>query len=134
MEDFEDDIQKLIHQLVHKDMGNIHINGSNITVRVFEQDEKLALRTSVYNGGNYIPKSVRTSLTQPVPFNHTQLQSYLTIDEPHYEIHLNYLGQIEKIDRIKFRELLEEFSYLAEDWRFYLDEHDRHDLVHVRAL
>ena len=134
MEDIEEDLKKLIHQLVHKDMGLIHVNGSNITVRVFEQDARLSLATSVYSGGNYIPKSVRTSLTGQVPFDQHRISTFLTIDEPNYQIFLNFQGMLQTVDKRKFRELLEEFSWLAEEWRLYLDEHDRHDLIHVRVL
>lgn len=135
--DIENDLKKLIHQLVHKDIGQIFYNGSDIIVRIIEpqNDSKLSLRTPVYNGGNYIPKSVRQCVSEKSPFaGHHQIKTYLTVDEDNFRINLNYLGVFENLDKGKFHDLLEEFSHLADEWRLYLDENDHRDLIHVRVI
>jgi hypothetical protein len=133
--ELEEDLKKLIHQLVHRDIGSIELNGSFITVRVLEDDSLVSLSTPVYLGGNYIPKSVRGCLKEHPPFTyHLTIKTFLSLDEEHFQINLNYLGVIEEFDRSSFKRLLEEFSRVAEEWRYYLDEHDRHDLVHVRVI
>lgn len=131
----DDDLKKLIHQLVHRDLGEISLNGSDIKVRVIEpeEDSKLSLRTPVYFGGNYIPKSVRRCLSEKTPFNDHFIKAYLTVDEDNFRIHLNYLGMFDSLDRKKFQDILVDFSHLAGEWRNYLDENDRQDLVHVRV-
>lgn len=130
----EQDLQKLFHQIVHKDVGSISLNGSTIAVRVFEQDSLLSLTTPVYKGGNYIPPSVRRCVSEKnPPFASDLIKTYLTLNEENFEITLNYMGLLESLDRKKFKDLLEEFSWIAEEWRGYLDEHDRHDLIHVRV-
>jgi hypothetical protein len=129
----EDNLKGLIHQLVHKDLGNIQVNGANVSVCVFEQDSKLSLSTIVYYGGNYIPKSVRKSLSSPVPFSKKNIKTYLLVDELNFHITLNYLDSLESLDREKFKILLEEFSWQAEEWRYFFDEHDRQDLIHINV-
>lgn len=129
----EKDLKKLFEELCCHDMGTISISGSPVTVRVFDQGSKLALATEVYNGGNYIPQSVRRCLLQKPPFRPAVIKTYLNVDENNYQISLNYLGPVDQISEPKFRDILEEFSWLAEEWRLFLDEHDKNDLVHVRV-
>jgi hypothetical protein len=132
--DLDEDLKKLIHQLSHRDMGLILFNGSDITVRVYEQDSRLSLSTPVYYGGNYIPKSVRKCLSERAPFEDHSIRTYLSLDEENFQIALNYLGQLENLDRSKFKDLLENFTVQAEEWRLFLDENDRHDLIYVRVI
>lgn len=129
----EKEIQKLYQQLLQDDVVHVNVGRSDITVRAFDHASKLSLSTPVYEGGNFIPKSVRASLSKSVPFARENLKTYLSVDEPSYQVALNYLGRLENFHNDSFRELLEEFGGLADDWRLYLDEHDKNDLVHVHV-
>lgn len=114
-----------------EECATITIGDFDIHMRVFNFSSKLSLQTSVYHGGNYIPKSVRQSLSQkifPVP---NELSTYLTIDEKHFGVILNYLGVLSIKNKTNIKWLLEEFSIIAEKWRGYLDEQDRNDLIHI---
>ncbi|MBA2368396.1 MAG: hypothetical protein H0V82_05155 [Candidatus Protochlamydia sp.] len=108
-------------------------DGLEIFVRFLDTDSKLSFITSVYYGGNYIPSSVRRCLTHSAPFSHPPIRTFLTIDEKKFQISLNYLGHLNRLDHHNLNELIEEFGSIAEKWRNYLDEHDKHDLVHVRV-
>jgi|688.fasta_scaffold03877_8 hypothetical protein len=125
-------IKAVFHQLAQGDIAQIELGGSNITIRVLDRDSTFSLTTPVYFGGNFIPKSVRHCLSQKAPFAKEGLKTQLSIDENNFKIFLNYLGSLDHLNGEKFKNLLEEFCWLADEWRFYLDEHDKNDLVHVR--
>jgi hypothetical protein len=127
------DFKRLFHELATQESAVITLSNLPITVRVLDKGEKLALATSVYEGGNYIPQSVRRCLTKKVPFRPVSIETFLNVDENRFQISLNYLGQLEHFDDRGFRSLIQEFSDLAEEWRLFLDEHDKNDLVHVRV-
>lgn len=128
----QNELKKLFHQLVREETAQIELGGSSITVRVLDQASTFSLTTPVYFGGNFIPKSVRRCVSLKAPFAPERLKTHLTVDENNFKIFLHYLGSLDHLNGEKFKELLEEFSWLADEWRLYLDEHDRNDLVHVR--
>lgn len=129
----EKELKKIFRQLLQDDIAHIDVDGFDVTVRVFDQASKLSLSTPVYFGGNFIPKSVRTSLSQKVPFARDHVKAYLSVDENNYQINLNYLGRLNGLQNETFKGLLEDFSWLASEWRLFLDEHDKNDLIHVRV-
>lgn len=127
------ELKKLFDQLLHDDFARITIAGSDITVRMYDKAAKFSLVTPVYFGGNFIPKSVRECLSQKPPFDHGDLKTYLTVDENNFQINLNLLGSTEPMTNQSFVDLLEEFSWLGEEWRQLLDDRDKNDLVHIRV-
>lgn len=129
----EKELRKLLHQLIKEDIAQIQLGGSEITVHVFDNNTKIFLNSSVYYGGNFIPKSVRSCLDKKPVFQAGHLNSYLSVDEENFRISLNYLGGLDHLNKRMFVDLLEEFSTEADEWRLYLDEHDKHDLIHVKA-
>ncbi len=113
-------------------MGQILAFGSDITVRVVDQASKLALATPVFVGENYIPHSIRSSVARDtLPFVRRQIRTYLSINEADFQVSLNYLGSVDSLEPFKFEELLEEFCYIADEWKRYLDEQGRQDLVYI---
>jgi hypothetical protein len=130
----EKEIQKMFQDLVTKDRAQIFLSGLDVTVHVFDNSTKISLTTPVYFGSNYIPKSVRYGVTKSPPFDKNQtIKTTLTVDEKSFRVFLNYIGTTEILNNTKFTHLLEDFCYLAEEWRIYLDEHDKNDLVYVYA-
>lgn len=128
----EKELQKIYQDLISHDQTQIFLSGSDVTVRVFDNSTKISLTTPVYFGGNYIPPSVRSGITKSPPFEKTQtINTTLTVDEDSYRIFLHYIGTTEVLNNTKFAYLLENFCYLAEEWRIYLDEHDKNDLIYV---
>jgi len=129
----EKEIKKILDQLADGDPIRVAFDGSELMVRFVDESSKLALTALVYNGSNYIPSSVRKCLTRQLPHVRSSIPTFLTIDENQYQINLNYLGRTQSLTQDNFKELLTEFGQLADEWRFYLDEHDKHDLVYVRV-
>lgn len=129
----ENDIKRLIEELKKGKTTSFTFEGLDIAISVLDHSSKLFLATPVYFGGNYIPSSVRKCVSQKSPFDQFNMNTYLTIDENHFQISLNYLVQLSQLNSQSFRGLLEDFSTLAQEWRLFLDEHDKNDLIHVRA-
>lgn len=127
------DFRRLLNELSAHESAVITLFNLPITVRVFDEGEKLALATPVYEGGNYIPQSVRRCLTIKSPIKTSSIKTFLNVDEGRFQISLNYLGQLGQFSERKLRDVLQEFSDIAEEWKLYLDEHDKNDLIHVRA-
>ena len=128
------DIQKLFGRLNLQGGTHITVDGSDILIQFEESDCKLSLKTVVYNGGNYIPSSVRHCLSLKFPFYHASMHTYLTLNEHDFLIELNYVNKsAEPFSYHHFKDLLEEFGLIAEKWRAHLDENDKNDLVYVRA-
>jgi hypothetical protein len=129
----EKDIQKILSQLAGGDSIKFPVDGSDIMIRFIDKASKLSLSALVYEGGNYIPSSVRRCLSEKSPIFHPSILTYLTVDEQRFQIQLNYLGHSQEMTQQHFKELLEEFGLIAEKWRLYLDDHDKDDLVYVKV-
>lgn len=129
----EKDIQQILSQLAVGDSINIPFDGSDIMICFIDEASKLSLTALVYDGGNFIPNSVRRCLSHKSPFFHPSILTFLTVDEQRFQIKLNYLGQAHSLNHHNFKELLEEFGLMAEKWRLYLDEHGKSDLIYVRV-
>lgn len=128
----EKELRKLLHQLVKTEIAQIALGQSIVTVHVFDHSTKIALSAKVYFGGNFIPNSVRACLSHKLPCEQQNMHTYLSLDEENYSISLNYVGALEHLNKRMFVDLLEEFSFLADEWRLHLDENDKRDLIHVR--
>jgi hypothetical protein len=127
----EKNIQKILNQLANEDLVKVTLDSS--AIRIMKCNDRLSLTALVYRGENYIPTSVRKSLVLKRSFPYSDIRTFLTIDEQNYTIQLNYLGHMDAFTHNHLTELLEEFRQITEQWRAYLDEHDKHDLVHVRV-
>lgn len=129
----EKEIQQILSQLAQGDLIKFSNAGSDMMICITEKDSKLFLTTLVYDGGNYIPPSIKLCLSRKSPFFHPSLLTFLTLDEQNFQVSLNYLGQVTPLDYQELKVILEEFGLLAEKWRLYLDEHGKNDLVYIKA-
>jgi len=128
----ESDIKKLLDSLALQEVAQVSFGGTDILIRVFDDSTKLALTTPIYVGGNFIPLSVREGLKSKPPFDKVPFETTLHVDEDGFQISLNFVGSLDFHGGHHFVSLLEDFSWLAGEWRHYLDGHDKRDLVHVR--
>ena len=63
----EKDIQQILSQLAGGDSIKIPFDGSDIMIRIIDEASKLSLTALIYDGGNYIPNSVRSCLSRKSP-------------------------------------------------------------------
>lgn len=123
--------QKLYHRLFSDNWVKIHLGGSDIDVYLVDHNDKMKLIASVYEGGNYIPHSVRKCIQEKISFEAQWMQTRLIIEEDKFQVFLIYVGQGDAFNPRNFKNLLEEFSWQADEWRLYLEEHDNNDLVPI---
>lgn len=130
----QQDLRRTFHKLIRQFSGKIHFSGSEITVNFYDHASKVLLTTPVYLGTNYIPKSVRACISKKESVSNG-LRSHLTIDEDNYRILLNYNGILDrsKDEEEVFKDLIEHFASLAEEWKAVLDEHDKNDLIYIHS-
>lgn len=124
------EMEVLLRQLAHSASGVIAPLGNPISVQMLE-GQKISLVAAVYEGGNYIPHSVRTCVHKAE--NRRDGGAFLQIDEDQHSVSLHYCEVLDVATQRHFCSLLENFSQEAEEWRERLDERDRDDLIHVRA-
>lgn len=127
----EKDLRKLLNQLIKEEIAKIILGNSEITVHVLDNSRKIFLSSEVYFGGNFIPKGVRQCLSHKPTFETGHLNTSLSVDEENFKISLTYLGGLENLKKQMFVDLIEEFGWLADEWRLYLDERDKNDLIHI---
>jgi hypothetical protein len=126
-------VQRLFSDLLRQETITFPLGPEDVVVRIFDSATKISLSVPVYHGDQYIPQSVRRCVTKNVPLSRGLIGTFLALDEPQYQVNLNYLGADMQLDPHSFKQLLEEFNYIAQEWRYILDENDRNDLVHVRV-
>ena len=87
----EKDIQQILTNWQVEDSIKVPFDGSDITIRTLDDASKLSLTALIYDGGNYIPNSVRRCLSCKSPFFYPSILTFLTVDEQCFQIKLNYL-------------------------------------------
>ncbi len=127
----ENEIDKILKKLLMSRQLEVELGDSTISMQVVDDGVKLLLSSQVYNGGNFIPLSVRHCVQNSKYKNRYALPTYLLVDEKKFQISLNYIGLTENLKAENFINLLNEFTRQADEWRHYLDENDRNDLVHI---
>lgn len=129
----EKDIKKILGHVAEKEPIQIALDGSDILLSFVDNGSKLSLATVVYSGGNYIPASVRSCVSNKSVHFGSPLKTSLSINEPQFQINLRYLGSADALTSGELKETLEQFGVLAEKWRLFLEENDRNDLIYIRA-
>jgi hypothetical protein len=118
--------------LLKRQMTQFSIDGQTLSIEFGEHVNCYLITIPVYYGHNFIPKSVRQSVSETAPLVYEQgLQTYLKIDERKCQIHLCYLGSLEELSLENIKEIIEEFLWIGEEWRSFLEEQGYQDLVHV---
>ncbi len=126
-------IKELIDYLKLYGRAQVPSSGSNVVVEFSRAADQLSFETLVYQGENYIPPSVRLCLSPSFRGPASNLKSTLSIDENSYSVSLHYQENTPLLTQDILMSLLEEFSWLSEEWRRVFDDHDKRDLVHVRV-
>ena len=112
--------------------GSMDIDSFQLELARSADRQQLYLRTTVFRGGNYIPRSVRHGVADyGVIASSGPVKAALVLDEEEFCIRLHYT--VEWTDRglPLFEALLREFIGLAQTWRELLDEYGEQDLVHI---
>lgn len=126
-------IKDMISQLTHHRTVELAMNGFRIVSQLAPLGNTLSLRTVVYEGFNYVPPSVRQCLSGSFLGPASPLKALLNLNEETFEITLAFSEPVPNLTEESLIGLLEEFTWLGEEWRRILDDHDKRDLVHILA-
>ncbi len=129
----EKTIKYSLDHLLHNEVVHVDLNGSQITLKASQEQERLSLSTAIYRGDNYVPPSVRLCLKPSYAGPSSYIRTTLSLDEENYTICLNHMSSLKALTSQELVRLLEEFSWMAEEWRQVLNDNDRCDLVHIRV-
>lgn len=127
----DQELHRIFSDLAHHAEAVVEMGGQSITLQVFDHGTKILLTTPVFSGGQYIPQSVRHCVGEGFQIGDTSIRTFLKIDEQNFRVLLHYLGVLSTLNEARARALLEEFHWIAEEWRLILDERGRRDLIHV---
>lgn len=125
-------IQQAYDRLRTEQRSQVSVGAFDVSVARSADRSEFYLVTPVFNGGGYVPGSVRGAVGQVGLLATNQgIQALLVIDEETCEVRLRY--QVTRVPRNgrEFVALFEEFLAVAEEWRRLLDEHGQQDLVWV---
>lgn len=128
----KDQIDQIVEQLIKKQYVECIINGELLVLRFSEGFNKLVISTSVFDGGNYIPDSVRRGVNAKSVFPQCNIRTFFTLDEKKFQVVLNFSTDMDK-GFGEFSDWVHEFLWMANEWRFILERYGKEDLVFVYA-
>lgn len=111
--------------------GEILCYGGLVQGKISEAGDEVSLTALLFSGSNYIPHSIRSCLKVSPPMPVSAIITYITVDESEFEICLKWEGSSSLVDSHEFSSIVSEFGTIAEEWRLYIDENDRRDLVYA---
>lgn len=126
-------IKDLIDHLMQHRKAEVPVNGFLISVELAPVGRMLSFKAVVYQGYNYIPPSVRHCTSPSFIGPASTLRTGLLLDEESFSISLNFHDPIPNITQETVIYLMEEFSWVAEEWRQILEDNDQRDLIHIHA-
>lgn len=128
----ERDVQRLVTHLVQAGSAEVELLGATVILQLLGSDNKLLVSTEIFSGMDYVPPSVRQALGEdlPIPVAAT-IRTFPKIDEPSATVHLHCLSILSGVDSVQLKALLEEFAWLADEWRRHLNDRGRDDLIRV---
>lgn len=125
------ELKVLISGLYANKVTQFSLAGSTVTLQVNGKGSPIHLSAPVYWGGNFIPLSVRAAIKKKPPFDERVIETYLKLDEETFQIEIHYKGGLDAAKPEVFGALMDEFGFLVDHWKEWLDEHDKNDLVYV---
>ncbi len=123
------DIEELVFQLFMNLETNLVVDGEHLRIRLSNDMKQLKLSTVIFRGDNFIPLSIRRALRAKTIFNISLISTTFSIDEGNHEISLNFSQDLDKSGLENFEEWLEDYFWIAREWRFLLDKYGKEDLV-----
>lgn len=128
--EYQSSLHPIIEAVHHRGQGTYSLHGWELSIAC-SIEEGLCIETSIYQGEHFIPFSVRAATHSTPTAIHSSLKVSLILDEETSQVILHYAGNAEDMLAARFNDVIEEFSWVAEQWKNYLDERSRGDLLHI---
>lgn len=125
-------LDALCAQILSHQQGSIQISQFFVELTLLEKGELISLRTIIYEGGDYLPQSIRLCIHGgELRVTAGNIHVELMIDEENKSVLLHAQMEWKAGSIGDLRELLHEFVQLAEEWRRLLDDYGEQDLIYV---
>jgi hypothetical protein len=124
----DDQLTSIIQELAKNNFAFAAIEGMNVRLSFWHDGQTLHLATSVYHGENYIPPSVRKALGQNCIEPSHLFKASLSVDEENFLIFLETECSWEESS---VKETLYEFTWIADEWKRWLNEKGKEDLLPI---
>jgi hypothetical protein len=125
------ELKNLITELSLNKVTQFSLAGSLVTLKILHHGKHVHLSAPVYWGGNFIPLGVRDAIKKRPPFDERVIETFLTTDEEGFEVVLHYEGDAKSAQPEVFGALMDEFGFLVDHWKEWLDDKDKKDLIPV---
>jgi len=128
----EQKLKHLLDDLIDKGVVTLTLLGHRITAQTCFNRSKLWLSAVIYDGGDYLPESIRGLVNEPSPVPDSSIPTFVSIDEKKSQLLLNYVGLMPTSNVDQFKEILDKFSWDVEEWCYFLEDFGQKDLVYAR--
>jgi len=125
----ESEIEEIVFQLFMNLETNIVVDGEHLSMSLSKDMKRLKLSTVIFRGDNFIPLSIRRALRAETIFNISLISTTFSIDEATHEISLTFTQNLDESGLEDFDEWLEDYFWIAREWRFILEKYGKEDLV-----
>ena len=127
----QEEMEQVMFKLMTDLQVEMNINGLAILLKLSDDMQQLELTTPVFYGGNYIPQSIRRGIQAEALFHPSTIKPTLFVDEVQFQVMLTYAGNVEEEGFKALKEVLDEFVWIAKEWRFVLERHGKEDLQFI---
>ncbi len=107
----------VMSQLATKRKARVVMEGEVVFFELSEKKHHCTLYTKVFSGNGYLPNSVRSCVSSSGLLRWQQSGAYLKLDPITSSVYLFQEVQMEEGKYIPFRRHLNDFSYVACQWR-----------------
>jgi hypothetical protein len=125
------ELEELVFQLFMDLEANVIVNGEQLRITLSKDMKELKLSTIVFHGDDFVPLSVRKAIKAKSIFNISLITTQLAIDESNHDVRLEFTQNLDESGFEGFEEWLEDYFWIASEWRYILEKHGREDLVFV---
>jgi hypothetical protein len=118
-------------KLLEEGKRTVAMCGFEVTTRLFEDGEGVYLSTPVLICRSDLLNDIRESIRFGEKVEGSGLDTFLRIDEEFGIVYLEHLGPMAAETPVEYIHLLQEFVWVANEWRYRLDLRGRGDLVSI---
>lgn len=112
----------LFERSVLQYLGSIDIGEISIRCGINLETENLLFSTILYSSNSKIPENIRERANAKIVFAPGVPKAKITIHEESQVIYLNFEEHLEQVNYSRFTEQLDEFAWLAKEYKEILNE------------
>lgn len=117
----------LMSQLAGKRKARIVVKENVIFFDTLDKKNHMKIYTKVYGGDGYLPKSVRSCVSSSGVLRWQHGGAYIKLDPETHSVFLIQEVEMQQGKYIPFKNVLSDFSLLADEWKEILQEFSERD-------